>query len=87
MAEAGRGALGDPRHAERAGAKSTCVRARRSGLPIQQQHLQTVRATSLKLAAEENPDELPASATNNRPPRCPAVGGAAPVSRTTDAVG
>ena len=26
-------------------------------LPIQQQHLQTVRATSLKLAAEENPDE------------------------------
>ena len=26
-------------------------------LPIQQQHLETVRATSLKLAAEENPDE------------------------------
>ena len=26
-------------------------------LPIQQQHLHTVRATSLKLAAEENPDE------------------------------
>jgi flagellar hook-basal body complex protein FliE len=26
-------------------------------LPIQQQHLETVRSTSLKLAAEENPDE------------------------------
>ena len=32
-------------------------RTRRWALPIQQQHFETVRSTSLELAAEENPNE------------------------------